>query len=59
MWRVVTALNTIVVQVIIIRIKGFSCIEPKKINIVNTSKLFQILFGWQMRRYAVIKLVMS
>ena len=56
MWRVVTALNTIVAQVIIIRIKGFSCSEPEKIKIVNTSKLFQILFGWQMRRYAVIKL---
>ena len=53
------ALNTIVVQVIIIRIKHFSCIEPKKIKIVNTSKLFQILFGWQMRRYAVIKLAVS
>ena len=59
MWRLVTALNTIVIQVIIIRIKGISCIEPKKIKIVNTSKLFQIIFGWQMRRYAVIKLPMS
>ena len=59
MWRVVTALSTIVVKIIIIRIKGFSCIEPKKIKIVNTSKLFQILFGRQMRMYAVIKLAMS
>ena len=59
MWRVVTALNSIVVKIIIIRIKSFSCIEPKKIKIVNTSKLFQLLFGWQMRRYAVIKLAMS
>ena len=56
MWRVVTALNTIVVKIIIIRIKSFSCIEPKKIKIVNTSKLFQIRFGRQMRRYTVIKL---
>ena len=59
MWRVVTALDTIVTKIIIIKIKGFSCIEPKKIKIVNTSKLFQILFGRQMRRYAVIKLAMS
>ena len=43
----------------LIKIKGFSCIEPKKIKIVKTSKLFQILFGRQMRRYAVIKLAMS
>ena len=48
MWRVVTALDTIVIKIIIIKIKGFSCIEPKKIKIVNTSKLFQILFGRQM-----------
>ena len=59
MWRVVTALDTIVTKIIIIKIKGFSCIEPKKNKIVNTSKLFQILFGRQMRRYAVIKLAMS
>ena len=45
MWRVVTALDTIVIKIIIIKIKGFSCIEPKKIKIVNTSKLFPILFG--------------
>ena len=59
MWRVVTALNTIVVKIIIIMIKGLSCIEPKKIKIVNTIKLFEILFGRQMRRYTVIKLAMS
>ena len=43
MWRVVTAPNMIVVKIIIIRVRGFSCIEPKTIKIVNTSKLFQIL----------------
>ena len=43
----------------IIRIRGFSCIEPKKIKIVNTSKFFQIFFGRQMRIYTVIELAMS
>ena len=37
MWRVVTALDTIVIKIIIIKIKGFSCIEPKKIKIVHGS----------------------
>ena len=59
MWRVVEALDTIVVKIIITRIKVFSCIEPKKIEIINTSKLFQIFFGRQMGRYTVIKFAMS